>query len=112
MLFAVIYLGKMSGLLITATDVCIFILPSTKNHCEKMSACCCMRREKTIDGSTVEGEYVPELLPLSPAEVLLFDPPTFTVVNETFSVPEYLMFKHLKLSLKHLCREAIRRHLL
>ena len=73
---------------------------------------------ETLDGTTVKGEYVLEHMPMTPSECLLSRAEgthlidDFTVVNKTFPVPEYLRFKDLKLCLSHLCREAIRRHLL
>ena len=73
---------------------------------------------ETLDGTTVKGQYVPEHIPLTPSECLLYRAEgthlidDFTVMNKTLTVPEYLRFKDLKLCLRHLCREAIRRHLL
>ena len=46
----------------------------------------------TVDGSTVEGTVLDKV--------------------KQAPVPDYLLFKDLKLDLKHLCREAIRKHLL
>ena len=46
----------------------------------------------TVDGTTVEGTVLDKM--------------------KQAPVPDYLLFKDLKLNLKHLCREAIRKHLL
>ena len=73
---------------------------------------------ETLGGTTVKGEYVPEHMSVTPAHCLLFRAEgahlidNFTVVNKTFPVPEYLLFKDLKPCLSHLCREVIRKHLL
>ena len=68
---------------------------------------------ETLDGATVKGQYFSEYMTMPIAQCILWeaDGPR-TVVNKTFTVPGCLLFEDLKLSLKHLCRETIRKCLL
>ena len=57
--------------------------------------------EETIDGTTIR------------ATEIYYDHRDFWRATETqCDVPEYLFFKDLRLDLKHLCRQTIRKHLL
>ena len=62
---------------------------------------------ETLDGATVEGKYFSDHMTMPIAQCVLFEATgPRIVVNNTFTVPEYLLFKDLELSLKHLVQRG------
>ena len=63
-------------------------------------------------GGNALASYLGYMLPRNNKTMVLLLHAAGEKVPAGPSVPDYLLFKDLKLSLKHLCREAIRKHLL